>query len=160
MRTLLAAALALLVAVPVAAKRPAPAPRIIGFTNGCWDGPLWAISSIGEILEFQFVQQAFGEYHVEVNRVIGNLFGGPPPSPIVDTACHSGLLVATLENGDVFWMTESQGQVLQGYADNIFAAAVPGARFDLPPMNFAAPIVLSESDPDSPEMPLKPGAAR
>jgi len=155
MRTLLAVVALALIAVPANAKKPEPpGPTIVAYAEG------YAVDSDGNLYQGVTANNAPCLANLGA-RLLGNLFGGPPPSKVVGLTSENGSPYVALENGDVYYWC-SYAVPAPGYpvyAGNIFAVAA-AARFDVAPLNFAAPVVPTQGDPGSPEMPLQPGAAR
>jgi len=112
-----------------------------------------AVASDGRIFEFDQPSNVCGQ-GLFMRPAVGNLFGGPPPSPVVASNDGPGGLRVILQNGDFWrWCWPTNSGVFEG---NLFTAAGAGARTpDLAPLEDARPILTGEGapEPESPGVP-------
>ena len=136
---LLASALVLLLSAPSAqGAKPQPPPRIVGlipfgpgFSAIASDGTIYGVTTStglgGEVCQMSLVGGA----------ARGNLFGGPPPSPVVTVLSSGAGLTAALENGDIYVEIYDATCPQMRYIGNVFIAAGGLRPADFEPLGTA-----------------------
>jgi len=93
-------------------------PIIAAFTESTL-GNLFALSSTGDL--YRVPTSGLGCELLGGGQLVGNMFYGPPPSPIVSAGTYQDGFWVCLQSGDVYsWCSASTTSILAG---NIFSAA-------------------------------------
>lgn len=158
---LLASALGLsLLAAPAYSAKPQPPPpppRIVGFmmfgpgfSAIASDGTIYGVTTStalgGEVCQMTLVSGA----------ARGNLFGGPPPSPVVSILSSGAGLTAALENGDVYVEIYDPTCPQMRYIGNIFTVSGAARVPDFPPLDSSPTIPTADDTPSA----VRPGAVK
>jgi len=124
----------------------ASVPIIAAFTEST-TGHLYALSSTGDL--YVVPTADIGCSPLGGGQHVGNMFYGPPPSPVVNAGTYGGGFWVCLQNGDVYsWCPSSGTSILAG---NIFAASgVTAVAPNVP--RFQNQVALARPNPFNPSV--------